>query len=425
MLGRKSVLVSGASIAGPALSWWLGAAGWDVTVVERFDRLREEGQNVDVRGVGRTVLRRMGLEEAVRAAHTGETGTDFIDGRGRPYASFAAGADDTGGLTAELEILRGRLARILHNHSAGSADYVFGDRISALHDDGHGVDVEFVRSAGRRFDVVVLAEGLRSRSRDLIMPDAPVHELGLYTAHLTLPRTAADDDRWRVFAAGRGRQVSLRPDSTGGGPDNPADAADAENPDSTASVRAFLSLVSDVRGLDRLDTDALVAVLRGTFADAGWETPRILDALDNGSLYFDAVGQVKLPVWSRGRVALLGDAAYCPSPISGMGTTLALAGAYVLAGELNRHDTPRTAFTRYEQLLRPLVERAQKLPPGAPRIAHPRTGPQQALFRAVLRAAATPLAGRLSSRAGALFTPPAEAIALPHYPAPGRPSIAP
>lgn len=395
----KSVLISGASIAGPTLAWWLGRSGWDVTVVERFDRLREEGQNVDVRGVGREVLRRMGLEDTVRSAHTGETGTDFIDSQGRPYASFAASTDDSSGITAELEILRGQFAEILHGCSASCADYVFGDRITALHDDGHGVDVEFLHGQGRRFDAVVLAEGLRSRSRELILPDAPVRELGLYTAYLALPRTDADGERWRVLAAGRGRQISLRPDNVG-------------------TVRAFLSFVTNVRGLDRLNPEDIRAVLRQTFGDVGWETPRILDALDNGSLYFDAVGQAKLPTWSRGRIALLGDAAYCPSPISGMGTTMALAGACVLAGELNRHDDPHAAFTRYERLLRPLAARAQKLMPGAPGIAHPRTRPQLALFRSVLRAVATPLADRVSTRAGALFTPPADAFTLPHYPAP-------
>jgi 2-polyprenyl-6-methoxyphenol hydroxylase-like FAD-dependent oxidoreductase len=397
----QHVLVSGASVAGPALASLLAAAGVDVTVVERADGLREEGQNVDVRGVGREVLRRMGLEDAVRAAGTGESGTDFVDGRGRPFASFDAGTDDSGGATAELEILRGRLARILHDHSLPRARYVFGDRITALHDDGAGVDVEFEFGPRRRFDLVVVAEGLRSRTRELVVPGGAVHELGLYCAYAAIPRTPGDDDRWRWHPCGRGRTASLRPDDAG-------------------TTRVFLSFVSDVRGLDRLGRDDVVAVLRATYADAGWEVPRILRDLDDAELYFEAIGQARLPAWSTGRVALLGDAAYASSPISGMGTTLALAGAYVLAGELASDDDPLAALARYEQVLRPLVTRAQKLPPGTPRLAHPRTAAGVAAFRAATRLATSPAFGALSG----LVRPPADAITLPDYRVPGGPLAA-
>jgi 2-polyprenyl-6-methoxyphenol hydroxylase-like FAD-dependent oxidoreductase len=124
------ILISGASIAGPALACWLAATGWDVTVIERVDHLREEGQNVDIRGVARHVLRRMGLEGAVRSAGTGESGTEILDERGHVIAFFPAATDDSGGATAELEILRGELSAILHQHSRDQARYVFGDHTS-------------------------------------------------------------------------------------------------------------------------------------------------------------------------------------------------------------------------------------------------------------------------------------------------------
>ncbi|MET1075204.1 MAG: FAD-dependent monooxygenase [Umezawaea sp.] len=403
-MDTRSILISGAGIAGPTLASWLSASGWEVTVIERADRVREQGQNIDVRGVGRQVIRRMGLEDAVRERHTGETGTDFVDDRGRPIASFGAGADDTGGATAELEILRGQFATLLHDHSAAGAEYVFGDRIATLHDDGSGVDVEFLHGPARRFDTVVVADGLRSRTRSLVMPDARIHELGLYTAYLTIPRTAADGDRWRVLTCGQGRAMTLRPDNLG-------------------TTQATLSFVSEVRGLDRLGHDDVVGVLRATYADVGWQVPRVLANLDTDSLYFEEAGQARLPAWSRGRIALLGDAAYCASPISGMGTTLALAGAYVLAGELTGHDDPRTAFARYERILRPLVTKAQNLPPGAPWIAHPRSTLGRGLFRTAVRVAGSPLLGRVAGLAGRLATPRAEAIALPDYPMPARPAV--
>jgi 2-polyprenyl-6-methoxyphenol hydroxylase-like FAD-dependent oxidoreductase len=151
----------------------------------------------------------------------------------------------------------------------------------------------------------------------------------------------------------------------------------------------------------------------------GWETPRVLAALDDAPLYFDAVGQAHLPAWSSGRVALVGDAAYCSSPVSGMSTSLALTGAYVLAGELGTHPHPM-AFARYEALMRPYVDQAQKLPPGAPRIANPRSRAGVAVMNTVLRVAARLAAGRLGGLSSALFSPPADAIDLPSYPTPGR-----
>ncbi|TBO61392.1 FAD-binding monooxygenase [Streptomyces kasugaensis] len=395
-MSTPSILISGASIAGPTLASWLGAAGWDVTVIERFDQLRDEGQNIDIRGTGREVLRRMGLEDVVRAAHTHETGLDFVDERGRPVARIAAGTDDTSGGTAELEILRGRLSRILHDHSSADAAYVFGDQITALHDDGRGVDVEFRHGPARRFDVVVIAEGLRSRTRSLVIRDVRLRELGLYSAYFTIPRTDADDNRWRWLIADRGRGVTLRPDDVG-------------------TIRASLNMHSATRGLDRLDRADIVTILRATFADIGWETPRILDALDDSPLYFESLGQARLPRWSSGRIALLGDTAYCASPVSGMGTTLAVTGAYVLAGELTRHTDPQAAFARYEAVMRPFAERAQQLRPGFPYMFYPRTRLQRSLVWAGLRAAASPLANRLVGGAGALFSPPAEALDLPDH----------
>lgn len=174
-----------------------------------------------------------------------------------------------------------------------------------------------------------------------------------------------------------------------------------------------------MRGLDRLlHHDEIVALLRRTYADVGWEVPGILAELDNGSLYFEDIGQAKLATWSRGRVALLGDAAYGASLMSGMSTTLSITGAYVLAGELAGHDDPRAGLARYERVLRPLVARAQHLTPGILRVSHPGTAVEFAAFRALMRVASTPAAARLPGLTTTLFRPPADAITLPDYPTP-------
>jgi 2-polyprenyl-6-methoxyphenol hydroxylase-like FAD-dependent oxidoreductase len=395
-----TILISGASIAGPALAYWLNVQGWTTTVVERFDELRDDGQNIDVRGAGREVARRMGIEDAIRDATTGETGTEFVDADGTSVARFAAGESDSGGATAELEILRGQLSRIIVDRTRDDTEYVFGDQIVALDDREDGVTVTFAHGAPRTFDLVVVAEGLRSRTRSLIFPGADVvRELDFYVAYLTIPRTDDDTDLWRWHSAGRGRSITLRPDNVG-------------------TIRATLGFLSDVRGLDELDHDGLVTILRRTFADVGWVGPRVLTALDDAPLYFDAVGQARMPSWSSGRMAMVGDAAYCSSPVSGMSTSLALAGAYVLAGELAAHPHP-TAFARYEAVMRPYVDQAQKLPPGAPRIANPRSRTGVAVMNTVLRIAAGPAGERLGGVASKLFSPPADAIDLPTYPTSG------
>lgn len=394
-----TALISGASIAGPALAYWLNARGWRTTVVERFDGLREDGQNIDVRGAGREVARRMGIEDAVRAATTGETGIEFVGADGTPVARFAAGKTDSGGATAELEILRGQLSRVIVDRTRDDTEYVFGNRITGLADGPDGVEVTFADGPARTFDVVVVAEGLRSRTRAMVFPGVDaVRELGFYTAYLTIPRTGGDSTLWRWHSAGRGRSVTLRPDNLG-------------------TTRASLAFLSDVRGLDELDRTGVVTILRRTFADVGWEAPRVLAALDDAPLYFDAVGQARLPSWSRGRVALAGDAAHCSSPVSGMSTSLALTGAYVLAGELATHPH-RTAFARYERIMRPYVDQAQKLPPGTPRIANPRSRAGVAVMNTALRLA-VPAVERLGGLASKLFSPPADAIDLPVYPGPG------
>ncbi|MCJ1687954.1 FAD-dependent monooxygenase [Rathayibacter sp. VKM Ac-2927] len=398
------VLISGASIAGPALAFWLHRYGVESTIVERAPALRLGGQNVDVRGAGREVARRMGLEDDIRAATTGEVGTRFVGRGGRTLAEFPAGTSDSGGATAELEILRGDLARLLVDRTVEHTEYRYGDRITGLDDDGDaigraGVTVSFEHAPDERFDLVVAADGIGSSTRRLVFGTEPeIRSLGLETSYATIPRTAADDDWWRWYSAAGGRSITLRPDPHG-------------------TLRVALSQVID-RRLDRASTerrsiDEQRAHLRTVFGDAGWEARRVLRGLDEADdLYYEQIGQVHAPRWSSGRVALVGDAAYCASPVSGMGTSLSLAGAYVLAGELAAHVDPRDGFAGYERIMRPYVTQAQALPPGVPRVANPVSRLGVAAFGLAVKVAATPVIGRTMGR---FFTPPADAIALPEY----------
>ncbi|MEH3078530.1 MAG: FAD-dependent monooxygenase [Quadrisphaera sp.] len=409
--GRVSkVLVSGASIAGPALAHGLARAGADVTVVERAPELREGGHNIDVRGAGREVLRRMGLEQQVLEHTTGEEGTRFLDERGRVLGSFPASTSQTGGPTAEVEVLRGRLSRLLVDSCAGlpgAVDWRFGEQVAEVRDgaepgdgDDGGVDVTFASGARERFDVVVVAEGLRSRTRQRVFGgdrSSHVKELGAYCAYLTVPREPGDDRYWTWQVLGRGRSAHLRPDDEG-------------------TTRGLLTFLADVPGLDELEPQAAALVVQRLYAGTGPIGERLAAALDTEPFYFEALGQAVLPRWSRGRVVLAGDAAHCASPVSGMSTTLALVGAHVLAGELTRPGaTLPAALQAYERTLRLLVDAAQKLPPGTPRVGNPRTTAEIRVLGALVGAASSRAVQRL--RLGErLISPPADAVDLPSYP---------
>lgn len=392
---RPRVLIAGASIAGPALAFWLSRYGWDVIVVERAESPRTGGQNIDVRGAGREVARRMGIEGAIREATTGEVGTRFVGAEGKTVAEFPAGESDTDGATAELEILRGDLARLLVELTAESAEYRYGDRITGIRQHADDVLVSFDNADDEHFDLVIAADGIGSSTRRLAFGDVEIRSLGMETSWATIPRTAADDDWWRWYNAPGGRSITLRPDRHG-------------------TIRATLSEQTDRKAprADRSPAEQL-AHLRSLFADAGWEAQRVLDGFaQSDDLYYEAIGQVHADTWTGGRVALVGDAAYCASPVSGMGTSLAFVGAYVLAGEIAAHVDHRDAFRAYERVMRPYVDEAQKLPPGVPRVANPRSRAGIAAFHTALRIAATPLVSNVS---GGLFSPPADTIDLPDY----------
>lgn len=371
-----SILISGASVAGPALAFWLAHAGWDVTVVERHDGLREEGQNVDVRHAGREAAVRMGIEDAIRAENTGEEGTAFVDEHGTRVATFPATGDHSG--TAELEILRGRLARVLVDHAPERVRWKYDDQVEGLQDTGSGVDVTFASGDQRRFDVVAIAEGLRSRTRSLVFDDVEIKHLGADIAYLTIPRHDDDPPLWQWYNAPGRRVVNLRPDNTG-------------------TTRAMFSFIAEPQEDGALDRPAQEALLRERFAGAGWQTERILDAMPGAPMYYESLAQVRVPSWSRGRVVLLGDAAHAVSPLAGLGTSLALIDGYVLAGELVRTpDDPAGAFGRFENVVRPYVEQAQHLPPGVPQLAHPKTAVGVHVLRLGQKVAAGPL-GKLVS----------------------------
>ena len=272
------VLISGASIAGPTLAYWLAGRGAEVTVVERAPALRGGGHGVDFRGAQMDLLRRMDLLDAVRARETGMGEQRIVDADGgvrvRMPSAFFSG---------EVEIERGDLAQLLYDRTAGHVEYVFGDHVTAIDQDPDGVDVTFARGRARRFDLVVGADGLHSGVRAAAFgPEERFRTfLGHYQAGFTTPNDLGLDHVGLMYnEPGRGVMVSSGRD--------------------TAVAGVGFVFSSEELTYDRHDTGALVELIRRRYAGAGWETPRLLRALGEATdLYFDALAQIHLERWSR------------------------------------------------------------------------------------------------------------------------------
>lgn len=381
-------LITGASIAGLSAAWWLRRIGWEVTVVERAPAFRDGGQNVDVRGIAREVLDRMALTDAIRAKNTTETGTVIVDAHDKVIAELPSDGPD--GATAELEVIRGDFARAILESLPEGVRFVYGDAVAEV-DESREDRVSIVTEGGERLDasLLIVAEGVRSRTRDLLFATSEVDAdpLGITMAFGTIPRTADDDERWRWYNAVGGRQVHLRPDPYG-------------------TTRAILSYAGD-DGLAQRDRDDALRVLRERYADAGWQAPRVLDGFDSSDdVYIDELTQIRMPGWHRGRVCVIGDAAWCVTPMGGGGSSLALTGGYVLAAFLSQVDGPvdrdrlDEALSSFDGWMRPLVDQIQGIPRGMLRLAYPHTRLGLAARGVLMKAMTAPPLSHLTARFG-------------------------
>lgn len=398
-MGERRVVVSGASIAGLSVAFWMRRLGWQVTVIERAPAFRDGGQNVDVRGVAREVLDRMGLFDAVRSQNTTEMGTVFVDADGRVTAELPSDGPD--GATAELEVLRGDLARTIHDHLPPGVDSVHGDTIETVTESAEGVRI--VTSAGRQMhcDLLVVAEGVRSATRDRVFISGEVSRTDLDVTMVfgTIPRTDNDDNQWRWHTTTQGRQIHLRPDRHG-------------------TTRAILSF-SPGEDLTSLDRTLALTRLRERYAGVGWQAPRVLGAFDTAEdLYIDQLTQIRMTTWHRGHTVVAGDAGWCVTPMGGGGASLAITSGYVLAAQIAAHPgNTEAALLAYEAWMRPLVDDVQHLPRGIKHFAYPQTRTGLALRRladkALTSAPLKPLTAKLTQVA-------ATERRLPEFPDAGR-----
>ncbi|NGO68610.1 FAD-dependent monooxygenase [Streptomyces boncukensis] len=373
---RRRVLISGASIAGPALAYWLHRSGWAVTVVEKAGALRAGGYPVDIRGTAIEVVRRMGILPHLRDAHIDSRRCTFLDADGGTVAALSPCAVVGSVEGQDLEVRRGDLAALLHALVRDDVELLFDDSIAALDQSGPGggADVAFHSGRQRTFDLVVGADGMHSHTREsLFGPEEQFHRhLGYCFAIFTLPNTL-----------GLSRELVLW--------NTPGRAAALYAVGDHDELHAFLNFHQPEPPSDALrNPEAQQDLVAAVFADAGWEVPRIVRAMrEADDLFLDTAGQIRMPRWSSGRVALVGDAAYAPSFLTGQGSSLALAGAYMLANALATHRDHTAAFAAYESGVRPFVAMNQALVDNGSARLFPTTAADLERRNAMLRNLAT------------------------------------
>jgi len=341
------VLISGCSIAGPTLAYWLGRAGHRVTIVERAPRPRPGGQAIDVRGSALQVLAAMGILDAARSKRTTMKGVSVVDADGNELwrteeKTLSGGRFDSD----DIEILRDDLADLLLDRALPNVEVIFGESVAQLEQSDRDVRVLLAGGESRRFDVVIGADGLRSNIRNLVFGDDSrfVHSLGVGLAVFSAPNFLDLRDWQIAHRVGRGGFLLYT----------------ARNNNELRVALGFDVDAADDRPMNLDEQKRLVASRCAQFR---WEVPRFIEAMwDAPDFYFGTAAQVRMEHWFDGRCVLVGDAAYCPSPFSGQGTSLALVGGSVLATELGKSPSnPGAAFHRYQERMRAYVDLNQAL----------------------------------------------------------------
>jgi 2-polyprenyl-6-methoxyphenol hydroxylase-like FAD-dependent oxidoreductase len=364
---QLKILISGAGIAGTVLVYWLSKLGHDITVIERFPELRTSGLQLDLRGHGIEVLKLMGLDADFCACAAPEQGMQIVNRAGKRVAYFPVNKSGKGvqNMTSEYEIMRADLCRLFYDATKEKVRYVFDTTIKDVSDTGSGVQVTFADDSIDLFDLVVGADGQWSRTRRIMLGPGASDAMNLinntYFAYFTIPlplQDQGDGYDCTIYLAGKQRSIMTR----------------RSNPD---QLQVYLGCKSESdkfkharRGNVAEEKEAFAEAFRG----AGWKADEYVKGMRGSSdFYCERIGLVKMSSWSKGRLTLVGDAAYCPSVMTGMGTTSGVVGAYVLAGEIGKYcgrasegqgkvsqDKIQQALAAYEAKFRPFMDQVQK-----------------------------------------------------------------
>jgi 2-polyprenyl-6-methoxyphenol hydroxylase-like FAD-dependent oxidoreductase len=394
------VLISGAGPAGLTAACWLKRYGYNPTIVERAPSLLVGGYKIDVRGAALQVIKQMGIHDAVVAARTDMQGAQLVDKEGNVLERMSG--DDFGHrVGGDLEIVRGTLCQILRDH-LGEVEILFGDTIQAITQSSNNTQVQFTKNGVREFDCVIGADGLHSNVRRIAFGEESrfLRDLGLYLCVYSVPNYLKLD-RMEIQYSEIGRIAAIW--SSRG----------------DANARACFGFAAPSLQIGLHDRVQQQQALKTVYEGIGWEVPRLLEMMPTASdWYFDMAAQIDMPRWSQGRVVLVGDAAYCASPMSGQGTSIALIGAYVLAGELAAASGAHLrAFAEFENVMRPFVEANQTLGLRSAKIM--RSGERKSvrgwLLKQLMRILPGPVTEWLINRGTERITKAANAICLKDY----------
>ncbi|KAI1801913.1 FAD/NAD(P)-binding domain-containing protein [Daldinia bambusicola] len=363
-----NILIIGAGVAGPALALLLQKSdpNYNITIIERFPSLRVAGQQIDIKNQGVDVLKKMGIFDAIKEACVNETGLEVVDSAGRRKA--LVGINPTGQkrrtLTSEFEIMRGDMVKVLYDASVkqdqqlrqlggkGGLTYEFSKEVTELTQSDKGVEVTFSDGKKQSYDLVVAADGQASRTRRMAFGkeanDEAFNSIGVHAAYYAIPRADNEETLARSYNAPGKRMLFTR---TSGRP-------------FTQVLLFTMAGAEDLKKSYKESVEKQKEAFDKVFRGAGWQTDTLLDGMKTtADFWAHELVQIKMKQLHTGRVALLGDAGYCPTPFTGMGTTGCLIGAYVLAGELARHkgDVP-SALKAYDRVVRPGIDEIQTLP---------------------------------------------------------------
>lgn len=341
---NKNILISGAGVAGLTLAYWLKRYGFTPTLIEKHPSLLTEGYKIDLRGVALEILKRMEIYSAIVENRTAITHAICVDKAGNQVTQMTADLCGARLEDIDLEIMRGKLCLIM-KEALAEIECLFGDSITNISENSNGVYVEFEKNKPHIFDIVIGADGLHSIVRKLVFGDESnfSQELGVYVSVFSIPNflnlTACEIEHHSLR-----KFVNIYRDRK----------------DTNAKVVMAFSVEKPFHSRDPKEQKKLIEEV---FANSAWEMPRILAAMrESPDFYFDSMAQIHMPHWSKGRVTLVGDAAYSATPMSGQGTSIAIVGAYILAGELSEvQGDYQVAFSRYEKLMRPFANKNQAL----------------------------------------------------------------
>lgn len=344
-MNNKNILISGAGIAGTALAFWLKKFGFNPAIIEVSPELREGGYAIDFMGAGFDVAEKMGMIPALEKEDMDISKVGFVDKNNKEKGSMNYRKIKKLMNNRAFTLLRSDLAKIIYKSLHGEVEIIFADTIDKIEQDEDKVNVTFLSGKNRSFDLLVGADGLHSNVRNLVFGSEAQFEkyFGYYTSSFTLENYPSQGRAFSMFNV-PGKQAAVYSYSTS----------------RTAAFFVFTS--PEKLKYDHHDVEKQKQILKNEFMSIGWKCPDILAKIDSSSdFYFDSVSQIKMDNWSKGRITLVGDACDCPSLLSGKGSTLAMVGAYILAGELKlAKGNYKTAFTQYENIFKPFINKKQK-----------------------------------------------------------------